>query len=170
MKASYIIHRAHDHVNNHNGLHLQYKKDEFEKIRHQTTMHLMVGHFKGERLETKRLRSESNSQKGDKKFNKRQKISEISHSSVVTGAVRITKLTLADHINDINTEMESRGLPQLYANTYPDEKKRGKEMSISDKKNAIMDDERKRRQTDPKFDPKEFFPVSSAQFKIKLKS
>jgi hypothetical protein len=87
----------------------------------------------------------------------------------VTGEVRITLLVAADHTQDINLELEARNLPCAHPQDHNDPKKRGKEMTITDKKSAIVADETKRREIDPEYDPKNFLPVYSADFKIKKK-
>jgi hypothetical protein len=111
------------HVERQRELRIKYGEQEHNKIQNQISDSLTNKHFRLERLGIKRERAETKDN-ANKRFNKRQKNTKISHTSVVTGEVRITLLVAADHTQDINLELEARHLPCLYPQDHNDPKKR----------------------------------------------
>ena len=86
--------------------------------------------------------------------------------AVLGKVVNINDLTEKNNLDDINEEMNARGLSTLYRNDHPETKTRGKEMNITDKKSAIKKAHELTLRGAVGFDGKHFSPLSSAPFRV----
>jgi len=156
-----LIESATERASQHNLWEANQEDREYDARIAQLRYSLKVGHFKMERIEGKKEKIDENSNKF-KKQNVTQRIKPQTKTAAVSGLIPYGKLTKARNMEDLKTELLTRGVPESEINpaTITERKDKLKELEI----NRLMEDERMVRTDAVKV--KAFKMLSEAPFKL----